>query len=288
MQTKKTIGSAICIGSILVLLLIGVGVLRHRESMQGSGSRLLFTDTTLLLAYGATGIIIARSRSSSDLTAAARVGAQLGAGVGLVQIANHLIEAFIPDRSFALVVAPVFLTFALLGATGAAAWEQTRSLSSVAGSGVCCAMIGTLVTLCFAISFNLLFAARIDWQLRDAYAVSGMHGPAAFRIRNILEASSEILVRMPLLGVVLAFAGAIIHRWISRESRRRAIVAGILTPLVFAVGSWALWHANVIERVARPPFVMVGVLLVGVALCAAYPIWSSLRRGTGSSHGSNG
>ena len=92
-------------------------------------------------------------------------------------------------------------------------------------SGVCCAIVATLITLCFAISFNLLFAARVDWQLREAFAASGMIDRAGFRVRNILESSSEILVRMPLLAICLAFAGAVIQAWMSRESRRALVLA---------------------------------------------------------------
>ena len=152
--------------------------------------------------------------------------------------------------------------------------------------GVWCAIVATLITLSFAISFNLFFAARVDWQLREAFAASGMIDPGGFRVRNILEASSEILVRMPLFAICLAFAGAVIHAWMSRESRRIAIAASVLAPLVFAVGASALWHANAIERAARPPFVMSGVLLSGVALCAAYPTWSILRSSGSITRGS--
>jgi hypothetical protein len=84
------------------------------------------------------------------------------------------------------------------------------------------------------------------------------------------------------MKVCLAFAGAVIHAWMSRESRRIAIAASFLAPLMFAVGASALWHANAVERAARPPFVMSGVLLSGVALCAAYPIWSILRGSGGN------
>ena len=140
------------------------------------------------------------------------------------------------------------------------------------------AIVPTLITLCFAISFNLVFAARVDWQFREAFAASGMIDRAGFRVRNIPEASSEILVRMPLLAICLAFAGAAIHAWMSRESRRGLLrAARFLAPFVFGIGAAALWHANEIEHAARPPFVLSGVLLTGVALCAAYPIWSAFH-----------
>ncbi len=102
---------------------------------------------------------------------------------------NFLIEAFVPPRPFILIISPVFLTLALLGVAGAATWERTGSLVLAVISGVCCAIVAVLITLCFAISFNLLFAARVDWQLREAFAASGMIDRAAFRVKNILEAS---------------------------------------------------------------------------------------------------
>jgi hypothetical protein len=280
MHRQQVLGSGIILGTILVLSLVAAAVMQHRASAQGSGIGLLWTDVALLVVYGFAGMIVRKQRSPSAI-AAAMVGAQIGLVVGAVQIANHLIEAFVPTRPFVLVISPVLLTFALLGAAGAAAWERTGSLVLAVVSGVCCAIVATLITLCFAVSFNLLFAARVDWQLREAFAASGMLDRAGFRVRNILEASSEILVRMPLLAICLAFAGAVIHAWMSRESRRALVLAvRFLAPFVFALGAAALWHADAIERAARPPFVLSGVLLTGVALCGAYPIWSAFHRST--------
>ena len=283
MHRQQILGSGIILGTILVLSLVAAGVTQHRASAQGSGIGLLWMDVALLVVYGFAGMIVWRQKSTGAI-GAAMVGAKIGLVVGAVEIANHLIEAFVPTRSFVLVISPVLLTLALLGTAGAAAWERTRSLVLAVISGACCAIVATLITLCFAISFNLLFAERVDWQLREAFAASGMIDRAGFRVRNILEASSEILVRMPLLAICLAFAGAIIQAWMSRESRRALLLtARFLTPFVFALGASALWHANAIERAARPPFVLSGVLLTGIALCSAYPIWSAFHGSTGTS-----
>jgi hypothetical protein len=276
MDRQQILGCAIVLGVLFVFLLVAVGVTHHRTSLQGSGSSLLWTDVALLVAYGIAGVIVLKQRSC-NANAAATVGAQIGLLLCAVEIANHLIEAFVPIRPFVLIISPVLLTLALLGAAGAMAWQRTRSLGLAVTGGVCCAVVATLITLSIAISFNLFFAARVDWQLREAFATSGMIDPGAFRVKNILEASSEILVRMPLFAIFLAFAGAVIHAWLSRESRRRVVASSLLAPLIFVVGASALWHANAIERAARPPFVMSGVLLTGVALCAAYPIWSVLN-----------
>lgn len=265
------------LGPLVVLSLMAVGVIQHRTSIQDSGSGLLGLDVALLLAYGFTGVVVWNQMSRNGITAAT-IGAQMGLILGSVQIANHLIEAFIPMRPFVVIITPVMLTLALLGAAGAAAWERTRSLALAVSGGICCAIVATLITLCFAISFNLLFAGRVDWELREAFAASGMIDPAGFRVKNILEASSEILIRMPLLAICLSVISAAIHAWMSTEFRRALVVgASFLAPLLFAVGAIALWHANGIERAARPPFVMSGVLLTGIAMCTAYPIWSVIH-----------
>ena len=283
MHRQQMLGLGIILSTILVLSLIATGVMQHRASTQGSGVGILQTDFALLVVYGFAGLFVWNQRSRSAITAA-MVGAQIGLIVGAVAIANHLVEAFVPARPFVVIISPVLLTLGLLGMAGAAAWERTGSLALAVVCGVCSAIVATLITLCFAISFNLLFAARVDWQLREAFAASGMIDPAAFRVRNILEASSEILVRMPLLAICLALAGAVIQAWMSRESRRTIVLATrFLTPFVFAVGAAALWHANTIERAARPPFVLSGVLLAGIALSAAYPIWSAFHGSTRNS-----
>jgi hypothetical protein len=280
-QRQQILGSGIILGTILVLSLIARGVMQHRTSAQGSGVVLLWTDVALLVVYGFAGMLVWKQRSLGTITAAT-VGPQIGMVIGAVGIVNHLIDAFVPARPFVLIISPVLLTLALLGMAGGAAWERTESLVLSVIGGFCCAIVATLITLCFAISINLLFAGRVDRQLREAFAASGMLDPAGFRVRNILEASSEILVRMPLLALFLALTGAVIHAWMSRESRRALVVAAaILTPILFVVGATALWYANGVERAARPPFVLSGVILTGVALCAVYPIWSTFHSSMG-------
>src|SRR5215475_901246 len=196
MLRQQILGSLIVFATILVLSIVAASVVQHRASAQHSGVGLLWMDVTLLAAYGFAGVTVWKQKSPNAVTAA-MVGAQAGLILGAVQIANHLIEAFVPTRPFVLIIGPVLLMLALLGTAGSAAWERTRSLVLAVISGVCCAIIAALITLCFAISFNLLFAARVDWQLREAFDASGMVDRASFRVRNILEASSEVLVRLP-------------------------------------------------------------------------------------------
>src|SRR5208337_1029191 len=128
MHRQQILGSGIILGTILVLSLVAAGVMLHRESAQGSGVGLLWTDVTLLVAYGSAGILVWKQKSPGTI-AATMVGVQIGLLVGAVAIANHLIEAFVPARPFVLIISPVLLTLALLGMAGAAAWERTGSLT---------------------------------------------------------------------------------------------------------------------------------------------------------------
>ena len=141
MHGQQILGSGIILGTILVLSLVAAGVIQNRASAQGSGIGLLWTDVALLIVYAFAGMILWKQTFPSAITAA-MVGAQIGLAVGAVQIANHLIEAFVPTRPFVLVISPVLLTFALLGTAGAAARQASpapdpgrRSAARIAGAG---------------------------------------------------------------------------------------------------------------------------------------------------------
>ena len=271
------LGSATVVGVLVVLLLIAVGVERHPASVQGAGSGLLWMDVALLLTYGIAGIWVWH-QSRTEVNISVSVGAQVGVLLGAVHVANHVLESSVPVRPFLLIISPVFLMLALFGAAGSAAWERTQSLLLAVIAGVWCAMVAILIALCVAFCLNLAFEENAELQLHEAFAASGMNDPGAFLVKNMLEATSEGLVRMPIFAVFLSFVGAVTNAWISRASQRTVLAATWLTPFMFVAGAAALWHADSLERAARPPFVMTGAVLAGVALCGAHPIWSVLRR----------
>lgn len=114
MHRQQILGSGIVLGTLLVLSLVVAGVMQHPASPQGSGIGLFWTDVSLLILYGFAGRFVWRLRSRGTFTAA-MVGVQIGLVLGAVEIANHLIEAFVPARPFALIIGPMLLTLALLG-----------------------------------------------------------------------------------------------------------------------------------------------------------------------------
>jgi hypothetical protein len=234
-------------------------------------------DIALLLLYGIAGVWAWYHRRS-EVSPSLRIGVQLGVLLGAVHVANHAIESYVPHRAFVLVITPVFLMLALFGAAGSTAWERTRSLGLAVIAGVWCAITGILITVCVVLSVSLAFEGSGELHMHEAFAASGMNDPGAFLVRNTLEATSEGLVRMPIFAVFLSFVGAITNAWISGASRRIALLAACLIPFIFVIGAAALVHADSLERAARPPFVMTGVALAGLALCGAHPIWSAVRR----------
>ncbi|HEX4578157.1 MAG TPA: hypothetical protein VH117_12450 [Edaphobacter sp.] len=276
-----SLGRAAVFGVLALLVLIAVAVARHPASVHGDGSGLLWMDVTLLLMYGAAGVW-AYYQGRSEVNTSLNAGARFGVPLGVVLVANHVIELFVPVRPFLLVIIPVFLALTLLGAAGSAAWQRIGKFLPAVIAGVWCAIVAVLILLCVGFSMILLFERKAELQLSEAFAASGMNDPGAFLVRNTLEAASEILVRMPIFAVFLSFTGAITNAWISAKSPRTAFAAAWLLPIIFAAGAVALWHANSLERGARPPFVMAGVALSGVTLCSVHAIWSALRRQVGA------
>jgi hypothetical protein len=275
----RTLGGPAILGSLLVLLLMVVSVGRHPLSL---GSGLFIADIALLLGYGALSVWVWRQRRP-EARDALTAGAQAGVILGLVLIASHAIEWFAPfggSKAVQLIrgAGSTLLMLGLLGAAGSAAWQRTRSIILAVSAGLWCGTLGTLILLSFALTLNLAFEAHSAAWLHEAFVASGMSDPGAFVARNALESASEILVRLPIAAFVLSVSGSLSNAWITRWPRFLAVLAACFTPFIFVAGAASLWYADSLERAARPPFVMAGVLTAGIALCGAHPIWSSLSR----------
>ncbi len=275
----RTLGGPAVLGSLLVLLLMIVSVVRHPLSL---GSGLFITDITLLSGYLAFSIWAWRRRRP-EVRDALTTGAKIGLMLGAVLISSHTVEWFAPfgnSRAVQLVrgAGSALLMLGLLGTAGSVALQRTRSIALSVIAGFWCASLGVLILLSFALALNLAFEAHAVAWLHEAFAASGMSDPGAFVARNSLEAASEILVRLPIAALVLSFSGSLSNAWVTTWPRVFAVVAAWFTPLIFLVGAASLWYADSLERAARAPFVMAGLLCASIALCAAHPIWSSLSQ----------
>jgi len=275
---KNTQGGFAVLGWLLVLLLMLVSVGRHPASL---GSGLFLLDVTLLFGYGVFSLWGWRQRRP-EVRDALTAGARMGIILGLVLVASHLVEWLGLDRSkaaqFARGAGSTLLILGLLGAAGSAAWQRTRSIKLGVIAGLWSASLGMTILLNFALSLNLAFEGHSVAWLHEAFAASGMRNAGAFVVRNSLEAASEILIRLGIGGLVLSLMGSLLSAWIMPRSRNVSMLAAWLMPFVFVAGVISLWYAGSLERSARPPFVMAGVLAAGFAVCGAHPIWSCFFR----------
>ncbi len=269
------------IGWFLLLSLMIAGVARHPASIVGAGTRLLAEDLALLLAAGALAAWVWRQRGI-DKRNALVAGGQTGLIIGMLFAVNHAIESFAPrENPIADLVRGAGVTMimlAMFGVAGSAAWARTRSVLWGGLAGLWCACTATLFALTCAFALNYVFEADAIARLREAFLSSGMNDAGAFVARNSLRAASEALIRMPATAVVVGFTGALANAWLSARSRRLNLAIAWFMPLVLAIGAGALWHADSLERAARPPFIVTGLIAAGVALCGAHPLWSSLMR----------
>jgi hypothetical protein len=96
---RYSLGRAVVFGGTLLLVLIAVVGLRHPASVQGAGSGLLWTNTALLLLYGAAGISVCY-QGRPEVNTSLNIGARAGVLLGAAQVANHVIELFVPVRPF--------------------------------------------------------------------------------------------------------------------------------------------------------------------------------------------
>jgi hypothetical protein len=274
-------GSAAIFGAVLVLSLFAIGVGLHPESVKNSGGALLLIDIVLVLVFGGAGVWAVRQRNP-QVNVSLKVGTVIGFVLGIMHIAHHVLEFFVPlggrAAPFLLGAGHMLLIFALFCVAGSAAWERTDSVGLAMVAGVWSAMLSVLILIAFGLSSNLLFESHALLRLQEAFARSGMSDAGAFVVRNALEAASEALLRLPILALILSLAGGLANAWLSRCARRGVLLVAWLTPFLFAAAALLLWHADSLERAARPPLIMTGLLLAAVSLSGAHSVWSALRR----------
>ncbi len=274
----RTAGGPAIVGSLFVILLVIISVARHPASL---GTGLLITDIALLLGYGTFSVWVWRQRSGT-VRYALSAGVQSGIVLGLVLVASHATEwiGLFESRQTAVIrgAGSVLLMLGLLCAAGSAAWGRTRSAALAVTAGLWCGAIAVLILLSFALILNFAFEKHATVWLYQAFVASGMSDAGAYVVRNSLESASEILIQVPIAALVLSIGASVSSAWITKWPRSVAMFAASFTPVIFFVGVALLWYADSLARVARPPYVMAGLIMAGVTLCGAYPLWSSLHR----------
>jgi hypothetical protein len=263
----------------VALALVIIGVVRYPASLE-TGMSSFLTSSAALLAYAALAVLARRSLSSSLKLALAQ-GAVVGCLLGIIALVNLLLEHFAPlgpRFGAALGVGMWGAMFLAFGGVGSATYGKVGSVALAAVSSVWSAIVSTVITVICGFLLNLLLMPRMQQILAPAFAQSGMNDPEAFVIRNTLNAASSHLLIAPLVALFFGFAGGLACSIIGTVRRSLVIAAAASAlPLIIA-GLFSIRFASMIPRAERPPFIMFGLLALGVALSCAHPVVTAIRR----------
>ena len=274
-----TLGMEVEIGVGLTLVLLLVGAWRFPESVtQG----LLSPAGTVvaLLVYG--GVSEWARRTTSDATRVAlAVGAKVGLLIGTLAVINHSLEAFSsirPPLPAILGVSMWGVMFFCFGAVASATSERVGSIALGIVASIWAALVSAAATVLFASFVGLVFMPRMQLVLGGDFATSGMVDSRAYVVRNLFDSAATHLLLAPSLAAIVGAAGGLVLLILRPLARRTVVALGSFGVLLLVSGIAAIRFASALDRSARPPFIMFGLVALCASLASAYPIVTTVRR----------
>jgi len=276
------------LSSLAGLGLLGYATARFPASQGADG----FTQALVagaLLAYLVAARCAAHAssehRRSTEVRRALQTGAASGVAIAAAAVVGHSLEVFAPLHPpipAVLGVGMWGLMFLLLG--GAAAQTYRRRKSVVLGvlSSTWAASISSVTTVVYAFVVGLMFMSRMEQVLSGAFAVSGMTDGRAFVVRNMIDGAFSHLLIAPAVAVLAGAASLVAYTLFKSISRVAAGTLAGCALVVAAAGIAFLRFASSLERSARPVFVMVGLLLLGLGLTSLSALFAVIRRAAGA------
>ena len=267
-------------GILVVFGLMAYGVARYPASLSQGGLLSLMASSGALLAYGGVTVSAARA-SSGRLETALRQGAVAGLFLGVAAAIGLGLELFAPLGSTWGAVAGVsqwglmFLTF---GAAGSAGFFKARSLPLAVAAAGWAAVISTTLTLLCGYGIGLLAMPHMQQVLFGEFLQSGLADPQAYVIYNTLSSGTMTVLLAPVIALAFGLAGALAAALLGSVHGRPARVLASLEGALAASALAALVFANTLERAARPPYILFGLLGLGLSLVCLHPIVRALQR----------
>lgn len=277
---QATLATALIAGITVVLVLMLYGVLSYPASLSQSGLLSFFVSAGALLAYAGAALWV-RQKSLGSTQIALAQGAKIGIFLGIIAFVNLSLEHLVASSSPLSAVRGVSmwgLMFLSFGTAGSATYRNVGSLSLAIISSIWSGFISTISMLVFGFLLALLFMPHMVHILAPTYAQSGMTDAQAFVIQHTLNASTMHLLLVPVVAAIFGFMGGCASFFLRSISQRVAISLGIFELLLFVGGAELLRFMSSLDRAARPPFVMSGLLALGIALVCAHPILMVIRR----------
>jgi hypothetical protein len=268
------------IGIVLVFGLMIYGVARYPASLAQGGQLNFLATAGALLVYSGSAVWAAR-QSSTNLQTALRQGALAGFLLGAVAVLNLALELFANlDATWSAVagVSQWGLMFLAFGAAGSAVYLKLGSLGLAVLAAGWAAVVSTTMTLLCGYGIALLAMPHMQQVLQGDFLQSGMADPQAFVIQTTLTSGAMHVLLAPLIALGFGLAGALAATLLGAVRGGPAWALAILELLLAAGGLASLRFASSLERAARPPYVMFGLLALGVTMACLHPIFSAVRR----------
>jgi len=256
---------------LAAILLLGYATWSFPSSLANGGALRAAVSAGALLAYCIAFVRFRRSRSLS-VQPAIEIGRRAGAALGAAAVAGHALEVFAglrPPVPAILGVAVWGLMFLLLGAAAAETCRRERSIVMGIVSSIWGALTSASLTVAFALSVGLVFMSRMEKLLRVA--------PAGV-VRNMLDGAMSHLLLAPVVAVAAAVASGMAYSVVKSVSSRTAVGLSIAAILMSVGGLVSLRFASTLQRSARPPYVMLGVIALGIGLTSAAALHAASRR----------
>jgi len=274
--------SGLLIGIAVIFALLLYAILQYPASLSQGGQGSLLSTAGALLAYGAAALW-ARGHTSDLLQVALEQGARIGLLLGTFAVVNHVLEIFAALDSTVSTILGVSmwgLLFLAFGSVASATYQRSGSLGLAITASIWCALVSTVMTLIAGYTIAVLFMPHMQQIFQGTYAQSGMTDPQAFVIRNTLSSGASHVLLAPIIALVFGCAGGIAGALLGSVQRRVAIALGVGELLLVTAGLAAIRFASSLNRPERPPFIMFGLLALGVTMACAYPILMAIRHGS--------
>ena len=277
---RVTLASELLLGITVIFLVMLYAAFRYPASLSQSGLVSFLATAGALLAYGAA-CLAARRHTSASLQIALGQGTTVGILLGAVAVVNHTLEIFASlDSSVSAILGVSMwgLMFLAFGVAASATYHRLGLLRLAVIASVWCALVSTVATLLAGYAIGVLFIPHMQHILQGAYPQSAMTDPQAFVIQNTLNSGAAHVLLAPLMAVVFGFAGGVASAILASVYRGVAITLAVFEVLLVGAGLAALRYASLLNRLDRPPYIMVGLLALGVTMATMHPVLTAIRR----------
>ena len=277
---RLALENEVFIGLILTFALMAGGVSRYPASLSQGGVWSFIATAIAWVAYGGAAFW-ARRQTADSMRSALGQGARIGIFPGAIAILNHTVEIFAnldSSLSSILGVSMWGLMFLSFGVAGSITYRRTGSLQLALVSSVWAAIISTVGILLYGYLISYLCMPRMQQILLGAFGQSKMTDLPAFVIQNTMESGASHVLLAPVIAAIFGLAGGLASMILRSIHRGAAILLGAATILLFAAGLAAIRYASLLNRADRPPWIMFGLLSLGITLACAHPIFAAIDR----------